>query len=414
MKSLYVIAVVCGTLPVFGQSNNTNTNTNTVPTKANGGKSVSATEEKLEETPAIDSVAFEREEKSVKEKANRPKEYYRSMGVQLDQEPASKAQLKDSQSGTASSMYSSKKQEFQAVQMESSHNAYCRSASPVQQQQMNESLELMNMIAPDAYETNLFNYQSQHYNAAYFPYLKKAASLHPDTLPVQQQLAAHYFSIDEPMVADSVVSRMLLTGNISSGQMTYATNLGFSVGATNTIVVHGFDDFLPLSHAKVQTNGTFDIVSLDLLQSDEYRTTLKEKGYVIPDSKIVDTAFLADFVSLNQGKNIQLSMTLPRYYLESFLPNLYPRGLTFVLKDDPTLMATNMQLWEKLWNTSPLKSGGKDVADTWVTNYLPVLVLLKRQYELNGQISEATKVNETIIAISERRKIEPKIKKYTN
>ncbi len=408
MKSLFVIAVVFGTLPVFGQSN-----TETVPATANGGKTIEA-EKKLEEAPAVDSVVFGREEKLVKEKANRPKEYYRSMGIQSEQDKNMKTEAKDTQSGTASSMYSSKKQEFQSVQSASSHNAYCRSASPVQQQQMDESLEMMNMIAPEAYETNLFNYQSQHYNSAYYPYLQKAASIHPDTLPVQQQLAAHYFSIDEPQLADSVITSMFAGGNISTGQMTYATNLSFSVGASNTVIVHGFDDFLPLSHAKVQANATYNIVSLDLMQSDEYRTALKEKGYVIPDSKIVDTAFLADFVSLNSSKNIQLSMTLPRYYLESFLPNLYPRGLTFVLKDDPTLAATNMQLWESLWNTAPLKSGGNDKADAWVSNYLPVLVVLKRQYELSGKITEATKVNEAIIAISERKKLEPKVKKYTN
>lgn len=412
MKSLFVIAVVCGTLPVFGQSNNTNTNTNTVPATTNGGKTVIVTEEKLEEAPAVDSAVFEREDKKLK--ASRPKEYYRSIGVPQSEQDQVTPAVKDTQSGSASSMYSNKKQEFQTIQTESSHNAYCRSASPVQQKQMNESLELMNMIAPDAYETNLFNYQSQHYNSAYFPYLKKAAALHPDTLPVRQQLAAHYFSVNESMTADSVITQMVTDGNISSGQMTYAFNLGLSVGATNTIVVHGFDDFLPLSHAKVQTNANYNIVSLDLLQSDDYRSNLAAQGYAIPASKIVDTAFLADFVTMNQSKNIQLSMTLPRYYLESFLPNLYPQGLTFVLKDDPALTATNIQLWEKLWNKAPLKSGGNDKADQWSTNYLPALVMIKRQYELNGQISEANKVNEAIIAISERRKIEPKIKKYTN
>jgi len=332
----------------------------------------------------------------------------------LQKNISSESEKADTESVSSSSLFKSNANNYQSVYQQSTHNKSSRSATPVQQKQMNSSLGYMNTLAPTAFETNLFSYVNGRYDSDSSKYLLKAAELEPNDPLVRKQLSAYYLIEEQPILADSVTQTLFTDGTYCQGMTWYATDLSNSVPATNTVIVHGIDDLLPLTQvqtlAQVQADGnaTFEIVSLELLQSKEYRKSLEKLGYNIPDSKIVDTAFLVDFVQMNPEKNIQLSMTLPKEYLERFMPNLYPMGLTFVLEKSDDLNTFNAQLWENEWNREHLINGTGDWSDNLTKNYLPSLYTLQKYYQTAGKTDEVAKIQQVIDAISARNGVKPK------
>ncbi len=309
-------------------------------------------------------------------------------------------------------VYRSSSQDYKAVQYQSTHNPASRSASPVLQEKMNENLELMNVVAPDAFETNLFNYWNGHYDSKNANYLLRAAEQNPESKELRQQLSAYYYIENDAQAVDSITTVMVTDGTFCSGQLNYATDLMSSVQANSTLIVHGFDDFLPLVNVMGATTYSFNVVSLDLLQSSEYRQALTAQGYTVPESGEIDTAYLKLFVEANSDKNIQLSLTLPKEYLQSFLPDLYPLGLTFTLVKRDEDEEYNAGLWENKWNKEILLKGTNDWGDTWTKNYLPALVTLKMYYDRKGNTEESRKISEVILAISSRSNLKQKVSKY--
>jgi len=314
----------------------------------------------------------------------------------------------DSEAISSSSLFKANSANYGTVYKESTHNRASRSATPVQQKQMNSSLGYMNTLAPSAFETNLFNYVNGRYDSDSANYLFEAAEINPSDPLLRKQLSAYYLVEEKGELADSVTQTLFQDGTYCAGMNYYANDLSFSVPATNTIVVHGIDDLLPLAQVQSEGNKTFEIVSLELLQSKDYRKSLEKLGYKIPASKIVDTAFLVDFVQMNADKNIQLSMTLPKEYLANFMPNLYPMGLTFVLKQSDDLNKFNAELWENDWNKDLLIKGTGDWSDNLTKNYLPTLYTLQKYYRAEGKEEEVIKIQQVIDAISARNGIKPK------
>jgi hypothetical protein len=314
----------------------------------------------------------------------------------------------DSEAVSSSSLFKANSANYGAVYQQSTHNRASRSATPVQQKQMNSSLGYMNTLAPSAFETNLYNYVNGRYDSDSASYLLQAAEINPNDALLRKQLSAYYLVEENAELADSVTQTLFQDGTYCAGMSYYATDLSLSVPATNTIVVHGIDDLLPLAKVQTEGNKTFEIVSLELLQSKDYRKSLEKLGYKIPPSKIVDTAFLVDFVQMNADKNIQLSMTLPKEYLANFMPDLYPMGLTFVLKQSDDLNKFNAELWENEWNKELLIKGTGDWSDNLTKNYLPTLYTLQKYYRAEGKEEEVIKIQQVIDAISARNGIKPK------
>jgi len=317
---------------------------------------------------------------------------------------------------SVSTKYQSSTQLFKASQYKSSHNPYSRSATPVEQQQMDDNLKEMETEAPNSFETNLYNYEASHYDSSKDTFLFRAAEQQPENTELRQQMSAYYFINDNISAADSITVKLVENGTLCSGQLNYSADLYNSMMSNSTLIVHGFNDLLPMIHQLNTTvsNTFFEVVSLDLLQSDDYKASLSEKGFVFPGSKVIDTAFLKEFIELNPSKNIQLSLTLPKEYFKQFLPDLYPVGLTFVTSKREEDEAVNIQLWQKEWDKNILLNGTGDWSDPWYTNYLPTLVSLKKHYQAIGNTAEADKINQVILAISNRNNLNPKTKKYTS
>ena len=414
MKSIFIfLSFAIASFVSLAQSE-TRSNTNTNNSTNNNNLFLNSKNTELA-VPALDSVS---KESSFEKALKKEREKVKSAAPAIQSEGAKQTEeyQKDQTVSSSSAKYQSSSSSFKSVQYGSSHNPYSRSASPAEQKVMDESLKEMESVAPNTYETNLYNYVAGHYDLSRDSSLFRAAELQPESQEVRQQLGVYYFMKNDLEAADSVTTTLLTAGTFCTGQMNYSEDLYHSIQSNSTLIVHGFTDLLPIVHQMNtdQSGKTVEIVSLDLLQSDDYKASLSEKGFVFPESKVIDTAFLYEFVRLNADKNIQLSLTLPKEYFQKFLPDLYPVGLTFVVNKRPEDEEANVELWQKEWDKNILLNGSKDWSDIWSGNYLPALMVLKKHYEANGNTTEVKKINEVIVAVSKRSHLEEKTKKYTS
>ncbi len=302
--------------------------------------------------------------------------------------------------------------EFQSSQSSFSKKSYSRSYTPEEQRILNNNVNYLNAVAPGTFETNLYNYKANHYNTSYSPYLLEAAQQEPNNKELQEQLAADYLVNDERVLADSVIQQMITVGNISTGQQYYAFNLAASTFQNSTLIVHSLSDLLPVCAQQGTFNNSFTIVSMELLQSETYRQQLVANGYQLPKSAIIDTTFFKQFCTMNGDKNIQVSMTLPKDYLNTLLPSIYPVGTTFSLYDGAENLSKNVQLWEREWKKEAINATYNDQSDALMSNYLPTLIVLKNYYDKNGNKEESEHIKELITSIADKTRNSSKVKKF--
>jgi hypothetical protein len=111
----------------------------------------------------------------------------------------------------------------------------------------------------------------------------------------------------------------------------YARDLVNSVPNNTTLITHGaLDTYSAIQQQLALPSTSIDIISLDLLQSPQYRALLLKKGYTIPVQSIVDVTYLGDLIRVNPSKNFAFSMTIPSDYLVQFEQELVPNGLVFL------------------------------------------------------------------------------------
>lgn len=350
---------------------------------------------KSKEMLLMDTVAFEREDNNlIAPKAK--KEAYKAdkkTTVIDTQQQAKSVQMKN---------------QFQTNQKSASTNTTRRSASFTEQQKMNESVVFYQTIAPSSFETNLFTYQAGRFNTELGNHLLAAANQNPSDETLRKELAAYYIITEEKTKADSIIIALEKNQSITTDQQLYASDLVASVLPNSTLIVHGFSDLLP-TYKRIDPTST-TLISIDLMQSETYRTELINRGYQLPKSNQIDTAFFHEFCDMNQAKNLQLSMTIPKEYLKAVAPNLFPVGLTFGLNEE--LIDTyswNNHMWHEVWNKDRLMHATQSGL---INNYLPALISLKKQYELMELVEEAASVNKVILAIASKTQQTDNVKKY--
>lgn len=302
--------------------------------------------------------------------------------------------------------------EFQSSQSSFSKKSYSRSYTPEEQTILDSKVQYLNAVSPGTFETNLYNYKANHYNPSYSTFLQNAAQQQPNNKDLQEQLAADYLVNDERLLADSVIRQMINVGNISTGQQNYAYNLAASTFQNSTLIVHSLSDLLPVCAQQSTFNNSFSVVSLELLQSETYRQQLITNGYQLPKSAIIDTTFFKQFCTMNGDKNIQVSMTLPKDYLNTLLPSIYPVGTTFSLYNGLENLSKNVELWEGKWNKEVIDVINNDQSDALMSNYLPTLIVLKGYYEKNGNKKESEHIKLLIASIADKTRNSSKVKKF--
>jgi hypothetical protein len=98
-----------------------------------------------------------------------------------------------------------------------------------------------------------------------------------------------------------------------------------------------------------------------MLQSNEYRSTLKDEGFKLPTGTTVDIAFFKEFVSQNESKSISVSLTTAKEYFKPIQGNLYLTGLLFEYHTgDFDNLHQNEILWDKKLKKYPVYNSTND------------------------------------------------------
>lgn len=306
-------------------------------------------------------------------------------------------------------------EQFISNQFSSNRQSSRRSASPVEQSNMEEAVGYYNATLPNSFESHFYTYLAGHYNTALYPELEAAAAIQPENTEVKKQLAAYHIITKKTDEALPIIADLIEEDVVSQGQLLYANDLLLSNEENAVLVLHGFDDMFAAYYMQqnASVRNDVELLSLDFMQSETYRNQWKEKGFILPETTTIDTAYLGALCKLNPEKPMQLSMTIPKDYFVLVKSNLYPVGLTFRYSSLPVNnYESNYRLWKQDFDFGLLENEAKDRNDNWCTNYLPMLVSLKKQLALNGDKAEEELVGKTIRKIGEKTGTLERVKKY--
>lgn len=275
-----------------------------------------------------------------------------------------------------------------------------RSPSVSQQQQMNDLVETLEKNAPESFEYHYFKYVAGNYNIALIDHLKKAETLRPTNSDVHIQMAAYYLIVKDSKNALLYLEKLVTSTRLNADVIDYAEDLLKSVPENGTLITHGMDDSYATLYVQLSKKIRSDVkwISLDFLQSENYRESLKGEGYKLPTRAIVDVQYLQEFCINNSAKSIAISMTTPKEYLTSIQQNLFVVGLVFEYHTDLTFnnFYKNDYLWNEILVKKLINNATNDKAKQLSSNYLPMLLHLRKVYEQTGEKVKLEKIDKEL------------------
>lgn len=279
-----------------------------------------------------------------------------------------------------------------------------RSPSMQQQVQMDKVVDYYEVNAPSSFEANYFKYAAGNYNVDLYPNLKAAERFRPENADVHVQMAGYFMIEDDVDSALIYVEKLRESDRLTENVVDYSSDILRSVPEDGALITHGFDDgygsfYAQNSASRIRPDVT--LISLDFLQSDAYKKELKTKGFELPKSEVVDVDYLAEFCALNVDKNLSISLTTPKEYFQAIQDKLYVVGLVFEYHPESFDNFTrNDYLWnnsmEKGVITNPIDEKGKQLS----ANYLPMLLHLRKVYQVTGEKEKMKEVDEVSDEIS--------------
>lgn len=275
---------------------------------------------------------------------------------------------------------------FSLVRQNSKFNKFQRTPLAAEQAEMDVKVKQLEMISPHSWEYPLAYYLAGNYNLDRSPALEKAYQMNPENLEVQKQYVSLKLMNGDTVSAQNMLSTMSLNEVISLEAERYTSDVLTSCSMNSTLITHGFEDtygalFNQFSH---QQRVDVNVVSLDFLQSPQYRKALEEKGYVLPKTTKIDVAYLSQFCYLNADKELFLSVTIPRTYFEPISKKLFPVGVTFQYANAPSEDLPDRQenMWFYQLNKYGLNEG--EERSKFAMNYIPLLMYLEQKYIQEG------------------------------
>jgi hypothetical protein len=216
--------------------------------------------------------------------------------------------------------------------------------------------------------------------------IEQAFQMNPENVEVQKQFASYKYMNGDTLGTESILSLMSVNDVISLEVESYTSDVLTSCTMNSTLITHGFEDTYGtfLNQFSHQQRMDVKVVSLDFLQSPQYRKELEGLGYVLPKSTKIDVAYLGQFCTLNSDKELFLSVTIPRNYFEPISKKLYPVGLTFQYTDNPAedLPIRQENFWFEQFNKYGLTEDQE--RSKFAMNYIPLLLYLEQKYEKEG------------------------------
>jgi hypothetical protein len=275
---------------------------------------------------------------------------------------------------------------FSLVRQNAKSNKFQRTPLSAEQSEMDAKVKQLELISPNSWEYQLAYYLAGNYNLDRSPALEKAYQMNPENLEVQKQYVSLTYMTGDTVSAQNALSLMSVNDLISKEVASYTSDVLTSCSMNSTLITHGFEDtygalFNQFSH---QLRSDVKVISLDFLQSPQYRQALEGKGYVLPKSTKIDVGYLSQFCYLNADKELFLSVTIPRSYLEPLSKKLFPVGVTFEYTDKPAedLPIRQENLWFEQLNKYGLTEG--EERSKFAMNYIPLLLYLEQKYIQEG------------------------------
>lgn len=416
---------------LFGQQNNETINENTAPPVTNSTNNAPAFNYSLEELEEVEldttALIAPKEEKiqieqiqskeiqAVPARAKSPKRFKKERSVKsapvLDRREADELKMETlSEDVNVTTVESAKALEMKNVSSNFS-NTYkisdtqrtSRSPSELQQIQMNQAVTYFEQNAPGSFESHYFKYVSGNYDTDLYSDLKAAEAIRPENSDVHVQMAGYFMIEDDADSALIYIDKLRESNRLTDNVIDYSGDILRSVSDEGALITHGFDDSYGTYYAQNSAGVRSDVtlISLDFLQSDTYKEELKEKGYDLPKSEVVDVDYLAEFCALNVDKNLSISLTTPKEYFQAIQDKLYVVGLVFEYHVDSF---DNFSRNDYLWNNSmekgvimnPIDEKGKQLS----ANYLPMLLHLRRVYQITGEDEKMKEVDEVSDRVS--------------
>ncbi len=343
---------------------------------------------------------------------------YKFEEIQLktyDKVESNKSKQKKTVQTSTESQINQKKIEFSKAKSASSTQNNQRSPTEEQQQLMNNQVKDLERIAPNSFDYNLMYYSSGNYDVKREPQLKVAEEMQSDNSEVIKFKAANAIVKGDTAEAKTYLKKLEDQQLIQPETINYTQDVIVSCSPNSTIVTHGFNDsygaYFNQFNQNLAPNAT--VVSLDFLQSESYRKVLRNKGYNLPEQKQVDVPYLKSFCELNQGKNISLSMTIPKDYFEPIKDNIFVSGLIFEYR--PLGNQPSFQKLEELWNQQLTKKVINDfispLSNSYSLNYLPMLLYLEEFYQNSENKNKLLDIQSDIDRVRRKAGVTYQIKK---
>lgn len=365
---------------------------------------------------SIDEIQIRSDKKSSKPETDRKQKISNNRDEELMIVAPSSVPSEDTNKDSKLSNQKLMQQQFEVNQTSSTKNSARRSASPAEQLLMDQSVSYYKSSNPNSFESHYYTYLAGHYNINLIPELRQAERLTTNSTDIQKQFAVYYIIVNDSDSALMYIQQLIDGNIISERDLSYSRDLLLSGLPSSTLILHGFQDMLSTYFVQHKQNLRLDVqlLSLDFMQSENYRTEWESQALLLPTRNIIDTAYLSELCALNTNRNLQLSLTIPKDYFQEIKSNCYPLGLTFLYTNNPIdNHLFNERLWNSEWNKETLKTVNNSGKSDWSTNYLPVLITMKERYELEGNEKKVNEMNAAILSIAGKTQQTQKVKKYT-
>lgn len=292
-----------------------------------------------------------------------------------------------------------------------------RTPSTYNQNQMDNSVDVLEKAAPNSYEYHIYAYLAGNYDVSLVDHLNKAEKLQANNFDVLSQKAAYHLIKSESKGALSYLQKLVDNKKITKDVLNYGEDLLRSVPKNGILITHGFDDSYATNYLQLKKSIRTDvtIISLDFLQSEHLQKQLKAKLINIPDRKTIDVEYLKKFVELNDKLKITIATTVPKEYLTGISSKLFITGLVFTYSNvaDFDNYTVNKDLWSNELKKSGINDVTTDKGKQLSANYLPMLLqLANASKKLNQSVSEYDKAIEKIAKQCNKTEQVKKLKTY--
>jgi hypothetical protein len=329
---------------------------------------------------------------------NATPEQYNEPELELDEAPTGSA-FSNLQSSVISNASLNIKQTLDEINKMSQQ----KTPTSKQVQKLNYELVKIKNANPNAFEYYLYNYKIGNYDFERIEDLKMAAKLQPNHPEVVKSLSAFFYIQGDTELLMQQLSKMNTGKHFSSELSSFAEDVLKSMPAKAILITHGEDDTYPLLIEQFinKTRQDVKIISLDHLQSEDYRNKLKKEGVDLPAGQNINTLFFEQLVSKNSEKVI-VATSLPKSYLNTISNSISVEGLGFKISSNLNTTSHQKKLvsiYDEHINEALNQKIASSGNNKLLSNYLPFLFEIRNYWISKDNKNKLEQIDSQILSI---------------